>query len=361
MARPLMKYMDVDVIAFLKEQMEHNTKHYQTDFEIDKKAIARYVDSERKEDKTLLWLSRSHGTQLMREHEVFIKGTADHQTWRYFAEQDNASIVAFALELTGRKDGLIRGNLYELDHSAHAALVVAKSVEPLDMEKIFEDGFSLRVEPDRSSVGYYEALVETHGPIVDSYTAPRDKEEHAQLLFQQKQIRDHMPKTALSGPQKLFFQFDEEITVFDDYSKLEGYVWATDDLVARLKAQEPPLGEGQFMENINFYPIYDAEHEKVTMEGHYWLVDAQSETSKEFILPLSPDEQKTLLHGFHNYCRSKGMGNCLDYLNQVRAEEGLGKLPRKSLDSRIADADRKAAQGIADTPDIHRHSMRELG
>lgn len=344
MAKQLHKYMDVDVIAFLKEQMERNTKHYKTDFKIDTTAIERYIDSKRKEDKTLIWLSRSHGTQLMREHEIFIKGTANHHTWRYYAEQENASIVAFAVELTGRKDGIIRGNLYELDHGAHAALVAAKSVEPLDMEKIFEDGFSLRVDPEHSSVGYYESYVEEHGPIVDDYTTPLDKDEHALLLWEQKQQRSNMKEAVYPVPEKLSFIFDEEITVSDDFSKLEGYVWATDDLVSRLQAQEPPLEEDQFMENINFYPVYDAEQEKVTLEGHYYLEDIHHAVGKAFTLPLSPEEQTQLLQGFEAYCKKQNGVGCLDFLNQIRMEEGLGKLPRKSLASRIAAADSKASQ-----------------
>lgn len=192
MAKAFYKYMDIDVIAFLEEKMKSNTKSYQSDFEIDKRMLQRLAQSRRKEDKALLWMSRPMGTHLQRESEAFIRNTHAHNTWRFYAEQTSDPIVAIAVELTGTKDGIIRGNLYELDYKAHAAEVASKSVEDLEVEKVFADGFVDCVPLARSSYGYWAQLVDEHGSIVDSLEHPKDKEQLALVLAQQKASRDKM-------------------------------------------------------------------------------------------------------------------------------------------------------------------------
>ena len=38
------------------------------------------------------------------------------QRWRFYGEQTRDRILAYAVELTGKAGGKIRGNLYELDY-----------------------------------------------------------------------------------------------------------------------------------------------------------------------------------------------------------------------------------------------------
>lgn len=193
MGKSLKKYMDVDVFAFLEEKMKSNTEHYQSDFEIDKQMIERFVQSKRKEDKTLLWLSRPHGTQCAREYEVFLRGTAAHNTWQYFANQESKGrYVAFAVELLGVQNGVIRGNLYELNFLEHAKSA-ARNAQPASyVIKTFEDGYVEQVAFARSSYSYWANLVEKHGPIVESRAMPSDKELLGIVLAEQKRDRDKM-------------------------------------------------------------------------------------------------------------------------------------------------------------------------
>lgn len=190
MAKSFKKYMDVDVIAFLEKQMKSNTIHYQSDFEIDKNMFSSCVNSQHWEDKTLLWLSRRCGTECVKESDAFIRNTDAHIRWRYFAEQENDSkFVAFAVELTGIKDGVIRGNCFELDYHAHAAEVAKSSVDLFAYNKTFEDGFALNVPLEYSSHGFYYSFVEKHGSIVHSLGEPKDKELHLSILSAQKTKR----------------------------------------------------------------------------------------------------------------------------------------------------------------------------
>ena len=110
----LNKFEDVDVFASLDAIMKQNTGFYQSDFDIDREIIAKTAASASKEDKTLLWFCRPSGTHCFRERDVFLKDTAPHNTWRFYMEQTSDRILAYAIELTGKEHGKIKGNLYEL-------------------------------------------------------------------------------------------------------------------------------------------------------------------------------------------------------------------------------------------------------
>ena len=111
------KFENVDLFASLNAVMKQNTGFYQSDLEIDKEIIAKAAASPRKEDKTLLWFCRPSGTHCFRERDVFLKDTAPHNTWRFYMEQTSDRVLAYAIELTGKERGKIKGNLYELDYS----------------------------------------------------------------------------------------------------------------------------------------------------------------------------------------------------------------------------------------------------
>ena len=114
----LSKFEDVDVFASLNAVLKQNTGFYQSDFDIDKEIIAKAAASPNREDKTLLWFCRPMGTHCFRERDVFLKDTAPHNTWRFYMEQTSDRILAYAIELTGKERGKIKGNLYELDYAS---------------------------------------------------------------------------------------------------------------------------------------------------------------------------------------------------------------------------------------------------
>ena len=203
MAKKLHKYMNVDVVAFLEEQMKSNTEHYQTDFEYDRAKLEKCGASDRKEDKVLLWLSRPHGTQCLLEYEAFLRGTEAYHTWQYYADQEpRERYVAFAVELMGGQDGVVRGNLYELDYSKHAAQVKRESQPAYDVVKTFEDGFVAQVAFERSSYGYWSGLVEEHGAIVESRAIPSDSELLQLTLAEERRERERL-KAAVWEPRKI--------------------------------------------------------------------------------------------------------------------------------------------------------------
>ena len=113
------KFEDGDVIASLEAIMKQNTAFYQNDFDLDRNILQKAAASPTAEDRRLLWFSRPSGTSCFRERDVFLKGTRQHNTWRFYGEQTRDKVLAYAVELTGIVNGKIKGNLYELDYPQH--------------------------------------------------------------------------------------------------------------------------------------------------------------------------------------------------------------------------------------------------
>ena len=141
----LSKFENVDVIASLEAIMKQNTAFYQSDFEIDKRILREAASRPAAEEKRLLWFSRPSGTCCFRERDVFLKDTRQHNTWRFYGEQTRDKILAYAVELTGKENGIIKGNLYELDYPQHFREVVEKSLPADNYTLLYEHGE--RVQP----------------------------------------------------------------------------------------------------------------------------------------------------------------------------------------------------------------------
>ena len=141
----MQKFENMDVIAALEAIMHQNTAYYQSDFAFDIKMMREAARSDQPEDKLLLWLSRPSGTFCFRERDVLLKDTQAYNTWKFCGEQTRDRILAYAVELTGKENGIIKGNLYELDYPQHFREVVEKSLPADNYTLLYEHG--KRVQP----------------------------------------------------------------------------------------------------------------------------------------------------------------------------------------------------------------------
>ena len=185
----LNKFEDVDVFASLNAIMKQNTGFFQSDFDIDREIIAKAAASASKEDKTLLWFCRPSGTHCFRERDVFLKDTAPHNTWRFYMEQTSDRILAYAIELTDREHGKIKGNLYELDYSRHYKRVKEKGLPADTVKLIYERGeqiipagqyFNGSPDPQLGKFERFEAL-------------PNDPDALKWLLREEHRNREQLP------------------------------------------------------------------------------------------------------------------------------------------------------------------------
>ena len=184
----LNKFENVDVTASLEAIMKQNTGFYQSDFDIDKQIIAEKAASPRKEDKTLLWFCRPSGTHCFRERDVFIRDTAPNNTWRFYKEQTSDPILAYAVELTGVKDGKITGNLYALDYGKQYERVKDNTVDAGTVTLVYEYG--TREQPaDQHFDGYPDPQL---GKFERFEIQPKDPEALQSLLREEKHSRDRL-------------------------------------------------------------------------------------------------------------------------------------------------------------------------
>lgn len=113
------KFLNCNVLDVLHVYMKLNTEHYQTDFEYDKEIIRDAANSSDPLNKTLLWLSRPCGTECFLERKAYVEGTYAHYAWKFYDEQTNDNIIAFAIEIKGIKGEDVIGDLYQLDYHEH--------------------------------------------------------------------------------------------------------------------------------------------------------------------------------------------------------------------------------------------------
>lgn len=121
------KFENCDVLSVLREIMSHNTKHYQTDFTIDEEILTEAIRQPNVPDRRYLWMSRPCGTHCLKEKDVFLFNSPEYSTWTAYADTAD-EIVAYAVQLNCRENGVLKGDLYELDYASHCAMAKNSAV-----------------------------------------------------------------------------------------------------------------------------------------------------------------------------------------------------------------------------------------
>ena len=141
----------------------------------------------------------------MRERDTFIKGSREHNTFCFYAEQTRDKILAYAVELTGIEKGRVTGNLYELDYQKHYEHVKDASIAPGAAKLIYENGERTQ-EADRRITGDADPDL---GKFLNFEEQPKDpaalhgvllEEKYNQHHFDCGNIKEHIE--TLSGKEK---------------------------------------------------------------------------------------------------------------------------------------------------------------
>lgn len=93
-------------------------------------------------DKTLIWVSYPGGIDCYPEREVFQKDTRSYNGVLYHGKENLSEHgdrrLAYAVDVTGVKDGILYGSLYETDIREYSKIVKDSAV-PSNMVRIYED------------------------------------------------------------------------------------------------------------------------------------------------------------------------------------------------------------------------------
>ena len=187
------KQTNVDIIAELQKLVDSHVDSYKEDFDIDKRIIRCAAESKEPEDKVLMWFCRPCGTHCLRENQVFIQGTRDHNTYRFYAEQTRDEYIARVIVPKEVRKGKVYGDVFEVNYREQAANVAQNSVAPDHDRLSFADGYMLDA-PCRSSFDAAMALVGEHGGVKTHRTLPKDAVALAEVLTKQKSRRDRLPE-----------------------------------------------------------------------------------------------------------------------------------------------------------------------
>ena len=136
----MQQFKDVDILDTLQQIMMIHTEYHQSDFNEDIKAILTAANSDKLEDKNLLWLSRVHGTHCFYESDVFIKNTFANNAWKYFSEHKSENPIAYAIRITGTEKEKVFGDIYYLDYEQSVSQVKKNAVKADDQILHYEYG-----------------------------------------------------------------------------------------------------------------------------------------------------------------------------------------------------------------------------
>ena len=114
--------------------------------------------------------------------------TTQHNTWRFYGEQTRDRILAYAVELTGKVGGKIRGNLYELDYPQHFRHVAVEAVQADTITLHYEKG-----DREQPAKLYFDGHPDPKlGAFLRYEAKPNEPENLREVLRQEQKGREQL-------------------------------------------------------------------------------------------------------------------------------------------------------------------------
>ncbi len=134
------RFANVNLLDVMGSVVEAHTKHYQSDFALDTDVLRKAAVSCEEQDKRFIWLCRENGTWCLRERDVYMTDSWQHNTFKFYIEQTHEPVLAFVVEVIDINcyDGSIFGNLYPMDY--HNLYDHVKDVSQLNGGSDYEHG-----------------------------------------------------------------------------------------------------------------------------------------------------------------------------------------------------------------------------
>ncbi len=171
------KFTNIDLLVAMGSVVKAHTMFYKSDFDIDKKALTNATITPIQQDKTFIWLCRTMGTWLLRERDVFLTDTHEHNTLRFYREQTHEPILAYAVEVKYQTMGSVIGNLYSLNYDDFYSHVASVSLRSTSVLMRYERGEIVKPVSQFDGWGDYE-----FGELQDFHFFPDDEGALRSLL-----------------------------------------------------------------------------------------------------------------------------------------------------------------------------------
>lgn len=184
------RFEDVDLLGALSRIVDLHTQHYKEDFDLDKELISKLAVSDRSEDKQLLWMSRPCGTYTLREREVYLDGSHENKVWRFYQEQTNDPVLAYAISLKEVRDGKIFGNLYPLNYREHVERMKKLTCPIGNVAVAFADGNVITI-PYQERRQLMNRFMPEHGAPKTMTYLPENEPELMMILKRERFKRSY--------------------------------------------------------------------------------------------------------------------------------------------------------------------------
>ena len=126
---------------------------------------------------------------------MFLRGTREHNTFRFYHEQTKERVLAYAVVLSGVESGKVKGSIYELDYVAKAELAIQTALRTDNNRLIYENGsrempkeYRFEATPDRE-----------HGKFVRYEAVPHDPDALRDLLRDESRKRERLKPGNFKG------------------------------------------------------------------------------------------------------------------------------------------------------------------
>lgn len=172
----------IDVLAYLSQIVQENTRHFQSDFDYDRERL-RSAAKGGEEERSLCWMSRPCGTWCFSERDVFLRDSQAHIVWTYRDYEAEADqIKACRIVLNPAEDGdILTGDIYPLNFKEHIQRVkqTALPIHHVTLEFKDEQRIELPYEEYKLRVN---SLISKHGAIETLTYSPVSEAELSCVL-----------------------------------------------------------------------------------------------------------------------------------------------------------------------------------
>ena len=185
----LQKFENVDILKTLKAIANKTIVHYPNDIKTDMDIIPKLAASGDHEKRMLLWHVSDYGTHINPERDTFFIESGAFGTWTNYLRP---GMMSYAIEITNVDNGIVRGNVYQLNHEAHVAYVKENALPSSLVTIHYTDEPSKTVTRQTFDADRTKLMVESGNVTHLRFYPENDKELSAILECQQKQ-REQTP------------------------------------------------------------------------------------------------------------------------------------------------------------------------
>ena len=185
----LQKFEDVDVLKTLNAIAHRKIVHHPNDIKTDIDIIPKLAASGDPEKRMLLWHVSDYGTHVNPERDTFVADTGAYGTWTNYLRP---GMLSYAIEITDVGSGIVKGNIYELNHEAHIAHVKETALSAHSVMIHYEDGRVQNVSRQHFDDNRTQLMVD-NGNVATVRHLPRYENEMTALLSHERHQREQTP------------------------------------------------------------------------------------------------------------------------------------------------------------------------